>query len=269
MLDSLLLTPSYQCRNDEDRIYQMTSKYVSEFGFKYPRDFVKLTSLTYPYLKEDTVVLVNNFLYWMWVIDDYLDSPSNSFTNKISLINEHLTIINNNWKRENSKMAEMFEDLVHKLEPIMKTLYPILIISIKKALKAVMEKLTILEHRDITLNEYYSLRPKDSGFQITFLLMFIDDPHSYQHFYWKIGLIANEIVWKINDLFSVDKDLRDKVPNYVLFLGNNKENRNIIVNEINYLSRRLAENNYICNERAIIWCRGNLTFHLESQRYSL
>jgi hypothetical protein len=266
MLDSLLLTPSRQCRNDEDRIYQMTSNYVSKFGFKYLRDFVKLTSLTYPYLKEDTAIMVNNFLYWMWMIDDYLDSPFNTFDNKISIIDEHLAIISNQ-ECKMSKMAEMFDDLIRTIEPIMKTLYPILLISIKKALKAVMEKLTILKYRDITINEYYSLRPRDSGFQITFLLMFIDDPHSYQHFYWKTGLIANEIVWMTNDLFSVDKDLRDKVPNYVLFLGNNKESKARIVAEINNLTRQLTRDNYICNERAIIWCRGNLTFHLESQRY--
>lgn len=266
-LDSLLLTPSTKRHPHEKEIDVHTRQLSQKYQFPYHQDFSSLTSLVYHYLTLSSVQLANDILFWMWVTDDYLDSPLCSFQEKKILIFDILNLIETKIPITHP-IALYLGEVLPALEEKLGWLYPHWRECLKISVKSILEKLKILLQGSISLEDYLRLRPLESGFTLVYPLMFLDDPDNFQVFYEPYTWTANEIIWKINDLFSYSKDLKDGIPNYLNFLkGDIDKKKKEVIKEINKSARKLLECDYEIHKRLIIWCRGNITWHLESPRY--
>jgi hypothetical protein len=311
---NLQISGSVQSNLHEIEVYKQTLEIANNLNITYNYDLTKFVSIVYPYLSKESFLIVNLFFMWMWITDDFFDNPKVPIIEKQKLIDLCLDIIDTNYPH-GSKLLSQFSSLYAKYQNPLNSiqqstillqgilpefqvlgyskpqelsaddLYTFWLGTIKDSLvKGVRARLNLV--KPITLADFNKIRPYDSGCQMVWPLILIDNvPQRYEivkdleDITFKFG----EIIYKVNDIHSYMRDIKDEEieSNYIHLLMKEenleyKEAEVMTVDEINLLWKYLEtlQSQYsgyhkLYLERLILWCQGNLTGHRLSNRYKL
>lgn len=260
-----------------------TQNLAKSLSLRYAVNLTQLTGYVYPEHSSKSLQIANNWHFWLWTFDDFVDNPEVCLKEKKILIDKCLEIINGEVFSYEDEITELLCNVWTRIRSTWletSNLWEIFQNNVKKYLiEGVSEKLKLelgLDDFDLSLDDYKKIRRYDGACETVFPLIYLDSPDLTDSSYSEVCKLANQVIYLTNDLISYQKDVNGDHTcwNYV-FLYKHYHDVTLkesfehtfekICSKLEKLERK-RESELV--ENLMIWINGSFYWHSISPRYN-